>query len=103
MTGTPASPRSSVKRRVRLPCRAIGAISWRLCTKAGAASRLLRNTAIRLRRCARKRSGRTISDPGMAIDYEAARELLERTFVESEDDLLRQTIPQIPEELHRPF
>ena len=39
----------------------------------------------------------------MAIDYEAARELLERTFVESEDDLLRQTIPQIPEELHRPF
>jgi hypothetical protein len=39
----------------------------------------------------------------MPIDYEAARELLERAFVASEEDLLRQTVPQIPEELSGPF
>jgi hypothetical protein len=39
----------------------------------------------------------------MPVDYEAARDLLERAFVGSEEDLLRQTTPEIPEQLHQPF
>src|SRR5688572_6476996 len=39
----------------------------------------------------------------MPIDYEAARQLLEETFLESEDDLLRLTVPLVPASLNRPF
>ena len=39
----------------------------------------------------------------MPIDYGAARDLLERVFVEAEADLLRQSEPEIPPALQEPF
>jgi hypothetical protein len=39
----------------------------------------------------------------LPIDYETALQLLNQTFVESEDDLLRLPTPEIPEDLRDPF
>jgi hypothetical protein len=39
----------------------------------------------------------------MPIDYDAATALVERTFLEVEDDLIRQAEPAIPDEIRDPF
>lgn len=39
----------------------------------------------------------------MPVDYDAATALVERTFLEVEGDLLRQTEPAIPDEIREPF